>query len=1214
VPSRELSYKVTGDVRDFHRALQSVDRQLDTSEKRAHHFGSGLASAFKGVGSAAGLAGAAIAGGLVLEAKRSVVAFQESNKVAKQTQAVLKSTGGAANVTAKEISNLATALSRKTGVDDEAIQSAENLIATFTNVRNEAGKGNDIFNRTTKSALDMSVALGTDAKTAAMQLAKALNDPAAGMTKLMRSGVSFTQQQKDQVAALQKSGHTLEAQKIILREVNKEFAGSAKAQATSTDKMKVAFGNLEEDLGSGLAPAVDNVAGKLTKFAIDVEPKVIKAADRIAKTFGRKDLSLDQKFRISYDKAQNVFKPLVDEAKASIGKMDLGHKLGDAIEKATPIIADSFAKAAPKAAGRFIHAFTNANVWGQLLIGGLLLKKMGGLGAFAALGRKAGGSFAAGMAEGGAAGGGAGAAAGAAGGVGAGAALSRIPASLKVAGGAAGGIAALKIGSDFIRGYAQADAAVKVFSGRVKELTSSGNRQGLKSLATEIRHYADVNQGSFSDSGKAARKYADDVEHALDRANKASTESKRDLAATNRDVSANWGLLESNTKAHLSDIKDAVKANMGVIKQRLGKDSAAGRQAMASNFRQAADAVRQSMKDGAISTKTGTELIRRYLVDALKALGLSDAQATSKVTSGTIQSGARKPGQAMDPGAATGGWIGRRGQAGGDTVPIMVGAGEAVLNRHQQGVVEGLLGNGFLDKLFSNVTRPHYMASGGYVPQPGMAFAAGGKIPRVTVSGSGAVQALSQRSIDIDRSSALTILAKAAAHAASAGVGSSRGPSGVGSFNGVPMANWVVGALRYAQSKGVTVRPTSGYRPGFDPHTASGTSEHQGLQYPHGAVDFGGYHDSAALAMKMAVVGATSSYKYPLLAPAGFVDDGHASGTGHARGGFIRFARGGFTGGGMATIAKAKKTTELDRLKGREAHAKLTKGDADDRAVARDLVSYWEKRVRVERRSGTRTDITTAENALSSARSHLRALKGKQDKPTKLDYLESNVSQAALTPKMKGQQYFQTDDYRAADRLVAYWKHRLAMARKSRDPRKIREAADALASAKEARASLKPEKTDTSGNPSKAYTAYQAAIDHMTLQANAGEFDDPSTPEDETAGVLRQKQIDYAKFAENGGYGKLKADELLAVKGDERTATASDDPNQALIDAHNAHIEALKALTDAQTADTNLRSQIFGTQTGQVMAAIADMVSGQIGGRIGLGIQTPGFAGGGVIR
>jgi hypothetical protein len=126
------------------------------------------------------------------------------------------------------------------------------------------------------------------------------------------------------------------------------------------------------------------------------------------------------------------------------------------------------------------------------------------------------------------------------------------------------------------------------------------------------------------------------------------------------------------------------------------------------------------------------------------------------------------------------------------------------------------------------------------------------------------------------------------------------GKGGVGSFNGVPMANWVIEALKYAQSKGVDVRPTSGYRPGRDPHTASGRSEHQGTSYPHGAVDFGGYNSGGA--MKMAVVNATRDFKHPLLAPIGFHDEGHASGTGHYRGGIFKaiahFARGVSNGGG----------------------------------------------------------------------------------------------------------------------------------------------------------------------------------------------------------------------------------------------------------------------------------------------------------------------------
>ena len=74
----------------------------------------------------------------------------EAQKVSAQTRAVLKSTGKAAKVSAKQVDQLAEALMTKSGVDDEVIKSGENMLLTFTNIRNEVGKGNKIFTQATK--------------------------------------------------------------------------------------------------------------------------------------------------------------------------------------------------------------------------------------------------------------------------------------------------------------------------------------------------------------------------------------------------------------------------------------------------------------------------------------------------------------------------------------------------------------------------------------------------------------------------------------------------------------------------------------------------------------------------------------------------------------------------------------------------------------------------------------------------------------------------------------------------------------------------------------------------------------------------------------------------------------------------------------------------------------------------------------------------------
>lgn len=250
-------------VRNFGRNLDSqIGRDIDDSGKRSgKRFGLGFATMAKGGLLAGGIAVGAFLKGALGEA-------QEAQKVGALTNAVIKSTGGVANVTAGQVDKLSASLSTKIGVDDEAIASGQNMLLTFGNVRNEIGKGNDIFRRATIAANDMAAAFGGDAVSNSKMLGKALNDPAKGVSALTRVGVSFTQQQKDQIKTLQESGDILGAQKIILGEVAKQTKGAAESQASSADKAKVAFGNLQESIGTLLLPVVNKMLDGFTRFAV----------------------------------------------------------------------------------------------------------------------------------------------------------------------------------------------------------------------------------------------------------------------------------------------------------------------------------------------------------------------------------------------------------------------------------------------------------------------------------------------------------------------------------------------------------------------------------------------------------------------------------------------------------------------------------------------------------------------------------------------------------------------------------------------------------------------------------------------------------------------------------------------------------------------------------------------------------------------------------
>lgn len=79
-------------------------------------------------------------------------------------------------------------------------------------------------------------------------------------------------------------------------------------------------------------------------------------------------------------------------------------------------------------------------------------------------------------------------------------------------------------------------------------------------------------------------------------------------------------------------------------------------------------------------------------------------------------------------GQATGGWVGKAGQKGRDTVRTVLGKGEAVLNSAQQKIVNSALYNsgiGGLNDVFSRTKGSyHYMATGGYAGlQPGISKA-----------------------------------------------------------------------------------------------------------------------------------------------------------------------------------------------------------------------------------------------------------------------------------------------------------------------------------------------------------------------------------------------------------------------------------------------------------------------------------------------------------
>lgn len=262
-PLQKARDKFTDLEKEADKSGKSVGTGLDGLAQRM----SSLGTKMLGVGAA--MTAATLP--LTIALKSGVSALMDAEKRAAQTNAVLQSTGQVAGVSAEHVGELAGQLRDMSGVSGGVIREGENMLLTFTNIRNAAGKGGDVFDRTTKAALDMSVAMGTDMKTASTTLGKALNDPINGLTRLQRIGVQFTDGQKQQIQNFVRMGDVASAQGVILDEVSKKFGGSAQAFGETTAgqmaKAEAAFAQVKMSLASGLAPALGTIATVLQKVA-----------------------------------------------------------------------------------------------------------------------------------------------------------------------------------------------------------------------------------------------------------------------------------------------------------------------------------------------------------------------------------------------------------------------------------------------------------------------------------------------------------------------------------------------------------------------------------------------------------------------------------------------------------------------------------------------------------------------------------------------------------------------------------------------------------------------------------------------------------------------------------------------------------------------------------------------------------------------------------
>ena len=202
-------------------------------------------------------------------------------------EALLKATGGAAKVTGQDIEAMAVAIGRGTLASVQGARDAAGVLLTFKSIAGET------FTRTLALTQDLAAVGFGSMKTAALQLGKALEEPEIGLSALRRVGVSFNEQQKEQIKVMSLTGRQAEAQELILKALEEQVGGAGKGAAgglsgafdTLGENITLFFekSELGKTIVSGLTTVIQGLANVMAKFV----PEVQKLPDEIGQLNNR---------------------------------------------------------------------------------------------------------------------------------------------------------------------------------------------------------------------------------------------------------------------------------------------------------------------------------------------------------------------------------------------------------------------------------------------------------------------------------------------------------------------------------------------------------------------------------------------------------------------------------------------------------------------------------------------------------------------------------------------------------------------------------------------------------------------------------------------------------------------------------------------------------------------------------------------------------------
>jgi len=250
-----------------HDGLTAVNQKVGQSLTDLGNLASGALKTGLAIG-AAGFASLAAGAGLAFSAAL------DNEKIQSRLAQVIKSTGGAAGLTAEKANELAKQFMNLAGGSDDAVLAIQEIGLRAGTVSSEK------MPAFIQATLDLGQVMGST-EGAAQLLARAQEDVSGAVSRATRMGIIFTDAEKEQIKALQDAGRTAEATEIFMNRIAQATGGAAAANVeTLAGKWQILQGRLGE--------AAETIGGPLltvgTKFFDGLIAPAIPIIEALAET------------------------------------------------------------------------------------------------------------------------------------------------------------------------------------------------------------------------------------------------------------------------------------------------------------------------------------------------------------------------------------------------------------------------------------------------------------------------------------------------------------------------------------------------------------------------------------------------------------------------------------------------------------------------------------------------------------------------------------------------------------------------------------------------------------------------------------------------------------------------------------------------------------------------------------------------------------------